>query len=258
MALCERAAASEACSHRRSGPRRCPTARRGCAWPRWRATTPPSCAGPPAALAVRVRQRSSAAVDPVAARQRVFDYARVDARAHAVRVGPVRDRHRHRGRQDGRGVGDRGDAGGARRARVGLQAGRHRPGRPGRRCGADHDRLRCAACSSQAPWEVAPYRFGPPAVPSPGRARRPVSGSTRYRLLAAGPPRRGRRRRARRGGRRRPAGPAVRDYLVRDLAADLGMPGRDRGASRARDDQPHADDGRVRARSGPGGARASC
>jgi dethiobiotin synthetase len=88
---------------------------------------------------------------------------------------------------------------------------------------ADHDRLRAAAGSVQPPWEVAPYRFGPPVSPHLAAA---VAGERvdPYRLLAA----------ARRAGR---AGdvlvaegvggllvPLSGAYLVRDLAADLDLP----------------------------------
>ena len=74
--------------------------------------------------------------------------------------------------------------------------------------GADHDRLRAAARSSQPPWDVAPYRFGPPVSPHLAAA---AAGERvdPYRLLAAARRAARRRRRAGRGGRRRPAGPAV-------------------------------------------------
>ena len=49
--------------------------------------------------------------------------------------------------------------------------------------------------------------------------------------------------------------PLSGDYLVRDLAADSRHAGRDRGAARARDHQPHADDDRMRAGRGPRGRR---
>ncbi len=87
----------------------------------------------------------------------------------------------------------------------------------------DHERLCAAAGSSQQPWDVAPYRFGPPVSPhlaAAGAGER----IDPYRLLAAA-------RRAARGGDALVAEgvgglmvPLSGEYLVRDLAADLGMP----------------------------------
>jgi len=89
--------------------------------------------------------------------------------------------------------------------------------------GADHDRLRSAARSSQPPSEIAPYRFGPAVSPhlAPAAAGERVEPDL---LLAA-------------AGRAAQAGdvlvaegvggllvPLCADYLVRDLACDLGMP----------------------------------
>jgi dethiobiotin synthetase len=87
----------------------------------------------------------------------------------------------------------------------------------------DHERLRTAARSSQAPCDVAPYRFGPPVSPhlaaaaagehlDPGRllsaaCRAAAAGDV---LVAEGV-----------GGL---LVPLAGTYLVRDLAADLGMP----------------------------------
>jgi dethiobiotin synthetase len=86
----------------------------------------------------------------------------------------------------------------------------------------DHDRLRAAARSAQAAWEIAPYRFGPAVSPhlaaaSVGERVDP------YRLLAAA------RRAARAGdvvvaeGVGGLLAPLSGSYLVRDLAADLRM-----------------------------------
>lgn len=89
--------------------------------------------------------------------------------------------------------------------------------------GADHDRLRAAARSSQPPSEIAPYRFGPAVSPHLAAA---AAGERidPYRLLAAA------RRAAGAGDVLIAEGvggllvPLSGDYLVRDLAADLGMP----------------------------------
>lgn len=87
----------------------------------------------------------------------------------------------------------------------------------------DHERLRAAASSSQQPWDIAPYRFGPPVSPHLAAA---AAGERidPYRLLAAA-------RRAARAGEVLVAEgvgglmvPLSGTYLVRDLAADLGMP----------------------------------
>ena len=88
---------------------------------------------------------------------------------------------------------------------------------------SDHERLRGSARSTQREWEIAPYRFGPPVSPhlaaaSVGERVDP------YRLLAAA------RRAARAGDVLVAEGvggllvPLSGTYLVRDLAADLGMP----------------------------------
>ena len=89
--------------------------------------------------------------------------------------------------------------------------------------GADHERLLAAARSSQPSWEVAPYRFGPPVSPHLAAA---AAGERvdPYRLLAAA------RRAAAAGDALVAEGvggllvPLSGSYLVRDLAADLGMP----------------------------------
>ena len=89
--------------------------------------------------------------------------------------------------------------------------------------GADHERLRAAARSHQPPWEVAPYRFGPPVSPHLAAARAGERVDP-YRLLAAA------RRAAAAGDVLIAEGvggllvPLSGAYLVRDLAADLGMP----------------------------------
>jgi dethiobiotin synthetase len=88
---------------------------------------------------------------------------------------------------------------------------------------ADHERLRAAARSEQPPGDVAPYRFGPPV--SPHLAAAAIGERVDpYRLRAAA-------RRAVGGGDVLVAEgvggllvPLSGDYLVRDLAADLGMP----------------------------------
>jgi dethiobiotin synthetase len=89
---------------------------------------------------------------------------------------------------------------------------------------ADHERLRAASAGSpQRPWDVAPYRFGPPVSPhlaasAAGERIDP------YRLLAAA------HRAARAGDVLVAEGvgglmvPLSEGYLVRDLAADIGMP----------------------------------
>jgi dethiobiotin synthetase len=89
--------------------------------------------------------------------------------------------------------------------------------------GADHERLLRAAGSSQRPWDVAPYRFGPPVSPhlAATAAGEPVDP---YRLLATA------HRAAGAGDVLVAEGvggllvPLSGSYLVRDLAADLGMP----------------------------------
>ena len=87
----------------------------------------------------------------------------------------------------------------------------------------DHERLRAAAGSSQLPWDVAPYRFGPPVSPHLAAAQAGERVDP-YRLLAAA------RRAARAGDVLVAEGvgglmvPLAGRYLVRDLAADLGMP----------------------------------
>jgi dethiobiotin synthetase len=88
---------------------------------------------------------------------------------------------------------------------------------------ADHERLIAAARSEQPPVDVAPYRFGPPLSPHLAAA---AAGERvdPYRLLAAA-------RRAASAGEVLVAEgvgglmvPLSGDYLVRDLAADLGIP----------------------------------
>ncbi len=91
------------------------------------------------------------------------------------------------------------------------------PGEP------DHALLRRAAGSDQADAEIAPYRYGPPASPhlaaelageriDPGRLREAAAAAGRDAdlLVCEGV-----------GGLLVPLAPG---YLVRDLAADLGMP----------------------------------
>ena len=87
----------------------------------------------------------------------------------------------------------------------------------------DHERLRAAARSSQQRWDIAPDRFGPPVSPHLAAA---AAGERidPYRLLAAA------QRAARAGDVLVAEGvgglmvPLSGDYLVRDLAADIGMP----------------------------------
>ena len=74
MALCERLLRA-GCSPRRSGRRRCPTARRGCGSPRWRPTTPPSCDWAAGAARPPRSTRSAARAPSREPRARVFDYA---------------------------------------------------------------------------------------------------------------------------------------------------------------------------------------
>jgi dethiobiotin synthetase len=89
--------------------------------------------------------------------------------------------------------------------------------------GADHERLVSAARSTQSPEEVSPYRFGPPVSPhlaaaavgaqvDPERLLRSAAQAAAAGdvLVAEGV-----------GGL---LVPLSRSYLVRDLAADLGMP----------------------------------
>lgn len=88
---------------------------------------------------------------------------------------------------------------------------------------ADHELLRSAADSPQSDQEIAPYRFGPPASPhlaaamagveiEPARLRAvaAAAASGAELLVCEGV-----------GGLLVPLAP---DYLVRDLAADLGYP----------------------------------
>ena len=110
---------------------------------------------------------------------------------------------------------------GARRARVGLQAGGHGPrgDRDGPRRPRSPARGRALAAAAA---DVAPYRFGPPVSPhlaAGGQASgRPLPAAARPRgapapgdvLVAEGV-----------GGL---LVPLARRYLVRDLAADLGLP----------------------------------
>ena len=87
---------------------------------------------------------------------------------------------------------------------------------------ADHERLRMAAGSAQPAWEVAPYRFGPSV--SPHLAAAASEGIDPDRLLAAA------RRAACAGDVLVAEGvggllvPLTGSYLVRDFAADLGLP----------------------------------
>lgn len=88
---------------------------------------------------------------------------------------------------------------------------------------ADHERLRGAAGSTQSDGEIAPYRYGPPASPhlaaaaageeiEPERllAAARAAAATADELVCEGV-----------GGLLVPLSPA---YLVRDFAADLGLP----------------------------------
>ncbi len=163
--------------------------------------------------------------------------------------GRLRHRDRDRGRQDrGRG-GDRPHAARGGRARGGVQARGQRAGRL--------RRWRAAARPRAAPGgrRIEPGRRRDRALP--------------LRATGLAPPR-GRARRARRSSpaRLRDAAraaaadadvlvcegvggflvPLTLGYLVRDLARDLALPGRDRGGAGARHDQPHPAD----RRGGPG------
>ncbi len=88
---------------------------------------------------------------------------------------------------------------------------------------ADHELLKRASGSSQAPAEIAPYRFGPPVSPhlagelageeiDPGRLRRAVAAAAddADALVCEGV-----------GGLMVPLTP---DYLVRNFAAEVGLP----------------------------------
>lgn len=88
---------------------------------------------------------------------------------------------------------------------------------------ADHELLRRAAGSSQSDEQIAPYRYGPPASPhlaaalageeiDPGllRAAAAAAAAAADRIVCEGV-----------GGL---LVPLASDYLVRDLAADLGLP----------------------------------
>jgi dethiobiotin synthetase len=87
----------------------------------------------------------------------------------------------------------------------------------------DHDRLRAAAGSVQPSWEITPYRFGPPVSPHLAAAWAGERVDP-YRLLAAA------RRAACAGDVLVAEGaggllvPLSGPYLVRDFAADLGLP----------------------------------
>ena len=117
---------------------------------------------------------------------------------------------------------------------------------------ADHELLRRAAGSAQSDDEIAPYRYGPAVSPhlaaelagdeiDPRRAwptppSSPAAGADLFVCEGVG-------------------GllvPLSRDYLMRNLAADLGYPARHRRLARAGDDQPHPADDRGRL---GGGAR---
>ena len=123
--------------------------------------------------------------------------------------------------------------------------------------GADHDRLRAAAGSSQAPSDVAPYRFGPPVSPHLAAA---AAGDRvdPHSADGSGTPRGAGRRRAGRRGRGRAAGAAVGRLPRARPGRRPRHARRDRGAAGARHDQPHTDDDRVRTggRIGGGGSRA--
>ena len=88
---------------------------------------------------------------------------------------------------------------------------------------ADHLRLRAAARSAQPPRDISPYLFGPPVSPhlAAAAAREPIEP---HRLLAAA------RHAAAAGDVLVAEGvggllvPLSDSYLVRDFAADLGMP----------------------------------
>ena len=123
---------------------------------------------------------------------------------------------------------------------------------------ADHELLRRAAGSSQSDEEIAPYRYGPPASP---HLAAEMAGERIDPARAAGrrPGRGGGRRHARlRGGRRAAWCRSPRDYLVRDLAVDLGLPLAIAAGAGPRDDQPHPADDRGRAGRRPARSRSSC
>ena len=170
-----------ACSPRRSARRPCPTARRGCASPRWRPTTPPSCERAAAQLGRRVRQgRRTAPREPEhrGAGLRLCRVAAADAPRGLFVTGTDTE------------VGKTvvASAIAATLAARGERVSVFKPAVTGLDeldgMGADHERLRAAARSSQlaAGRRALPVRA--PRVPAPGRgcAGRPVDPD---RLLAA-------------------------------------------------------------------------
>jgi dethiobiotin synthetase len=88
---------------------------------------------------------------------------------------------------------------------------------------ADHELLRRAAGSRQADEEIAPYRYGPPASPHLAAALAGEQIDPRRLREAAGAASAGAERIVCEGvgGLLVPLAP---DYLVRDLAVDLGLP----------------------------------
>ena len=213
--------------------RPCRRAARGCAWRRWRATTRPSSSG---------RRRSSArpyarpARDPAARRAQrsaiLFDHARAalapQRLAGCSSPAPTPRSARRSSRARSR----------PRWPRAGERVSVFKPVGDRPRGDRGTGRPTTSACAPprarrRAPPDVAPYRFGPPVSPHLAAERGRASG----RAPRAAAQRRTARRRA--GDVLVAEGvggllvPLARGYLVRDLAADLGAAGRDRGAARA-------------------------
>ena len=164
--------------------------------------------------------------------------------------GHLRHRHRHRGRQDG---GRRGHRPLARRGRAGRS-----PSSSPRSPGSTSPARPTTSCCAAPPAPRRPTRRSPPTAtgrpPRPTWRRRwPASGSS----ARCCSPRRAPRPRAPRCSSARGSAASwcrsPRDYLVRDLAVDLGLPLAIAAAPGPRHDQPHAADDRGGARGRPAG-----
>ena len=162
---------------------------------------------------------------------------------------PVRHGHRHRDRQDSRRFGDRRHAGRSRRARGRLQAGGDRSRRAVDDAPPDHELLRASAHSAPAPRRGRSLPLRPRRLTASGGASWPA-----WQIDA------------RAAGRGRVRAAEGADALIVEGVGGLPVPlsrelpgarlrprpraaRRDRGAPGAWHDQPHAADGRVRARS---------